>query len=63
MSLYTIVSRGIRRPADQPTRTPTRTLPIQAQLRRVERIDAMSILETALALSAIGTAVLLGLAR
>jgi len=62
VSLHTIVSRGIRRPASEPAST-SRGIPVRAQLRRVRAGESMPVLETALALGAIGTAVLLGLAR
>jgi hypothetical protein len=67
VSLHTIVSRGIRRPADQRVAVAdaiSGRAPVRAQLRRVRHdVESMPVLETALALGAIGTAVLLNLAR
>lgn len=64
MSLHSIVSRGFRGPTDAAVSAPNlHRLPVRAQLRRVRQVESMPILETALALGAIGTAVLLNLAR
>ena len=64
MSLYTIVSRGIRRTAyDASPEVAAARVPVRAQLVRMRRTNSMAVLETMLAASAIGTAVLLGLAR